>query len=186
MSDGPSLLSLAAAGLYGLVAIGCIVAAIYARRSRQANWHSIAWIVLALFFVLLLAMRVTGIEEIIRDSARTILRAEGAYQERREIQSLIAAIAVMIGGCAALLLAYKTLRGSKRRLDLVVKLAINAGLTMVALLLLRFISLHAIDTLLYGPLKLNWVTDIGASFAVLGLAGYSVWLIRSAPKSWRR
>jgi len=186
MSDGPSLLSLTAAGLYAFVAAGCILAATYSQRSQQARWHSSAWIALTLLFVLLLAMRVTGIEETIRDSARAVLRAEGAYQGRRDVQSIIAAIVALVGGCSAVWLAYRVSRGSQRRLDLVVKWAIGAGMAMVALLVARFISLHAIDRLLYGPLKLNWFADIGASLAVLGLAGYSVWLIRSAPKTRRR
>jgi hypothetical protein len=37
---------------------------------------------------------------------------------------------------------------------------------------LRVISLHAIDALLYGPIKLNWVIDLGTSLIVLSAAAY--------------
>ena len=61
-----------------------------------------------------------------------------------------------------------------------------AGALMLGLLILRFVSLHAIDRLLYGSLKLNWVGDIGASCAILLAAGCYVSLIRQLPKPSRR
>lgn len=39
---------------------------------------------------------------------------------------------------------------------------------MVMLLSLRIISMHQIDQLLYGPIKLNWLIDIGASLLAMG------------------
>jgi hypothetical protein len=43
---------------------------------------------------------------------------------------------------------------------------------MVLVMGLRVISYSPLDRLLYGPLKLNWVGDIGAAAVVLGAAGY--------------
>ena len=45
--------------------------------------------------------------------------------------------------------------------------AVKDGLSLVFLLLLRIVSLHSVDLLLYGPLKLNWVIDLGACAIVL-------------------
>jgi hypothetical protein len=46
---------------------------------------------------------------------------------------------------------------------------------------LRIASLHMIDALLYGPLKLNWVIDIGGSLVVLVAAIYYVQLVHTRP-----
>jgi hypothetical protein len=52
---------------------------------------------------------------------------------------------------------------------------------MLFLVILRVISLHMIDRLLFGPLKLNWIGDIGASLVVLGAAIYYMKLVRERP-----
>jgi hypothetical protein len=52
---------------------------------------------------------------------------------------------------------------------------------MVMLLGLRIVSLHQIDVLLYGPAKLNWVIDIGASLTVLTAAGFYIRLVSHRP-----
>jgi hypothetical protein len=46
---------------------------------------------------------------------------------------------------------------------------------------LRLASLHAVDALLYSPVKLNWVIDLGASLVVmLSAIGY-IRLVRARP-----
>ena len=130
------------------------------------NFHDIVQIPLFIF-ALLLAMRVTGLEDTLRASARAVLRAEGAFDGRRDFQRILVASLVMIGGGLGLWLVYKAARGSRRKIDVVVKAALGAGLVMGGLIALRFVSLHAVDRLLYGALKLNWVTDVGASCTIL-------------------
>lgn len=49
---------------------------------------------------------------------------------------------------------------------------------MLGLILLRTISFSAFDRLLYGPLKLNWVGDIGAASLVLGAALFYIRVAR--------
>ena len=52
-------------------------------------------------------------------------------------------------------------------------LAVLAGLAcaaMILLILLRLVSLHMLDALLYRGPRLNWFADIGATLAVAGLA----------------
>jgi hypothetical protein len=50
---------------------------------------------------------------------------------------------------------------------------------MIGLIILRLISLHALDQLLFGSLKLNWVGDLGAAAAVFGSALYYILLLRN-------
>jgi hypothetical protein len=48
---------------------------------------------------------------------------------------------------------------------------------MLLLLALRIVSLNAVDAVLFGPLKVNWITDIGASVFVIAAALYYVRLL---------
>lgn len=178
MIQEPSILSLAAAGLYVIVIVACAAATGSARKTRQAPWHFWTWGLLAVLFAILLAARLTGIEEALRDASRLALRSEGTYDARRGTQSLVVAVIIMGGGVMALYLFYRAVTGSLRRRDITVKLAIAAGLAMAGLVTLRMISLHAIDRILYGSLKINWVADVGASALVIAAAAYYVWLLR--------
>ena len=49
---------------------------------------------------------------------------------------------------------------------------------MLAVIAMRVISLHAMDFLLYGPPKLNWIGDLGASCMVMAAAVYYILLLR--------
>ncbi len=186
MSDGPSVLSLAAAGLYAIVVIACLIALARTRRIGHPVWHARSWAVLALLFIFLLSMRVTGIEETLRDSVRAVLRAEGAFEERRDFQRIVVGALFLIGAAGGFWLFYKASKGAKQRLDRVVQVAVGAGLVMGGLIALRLVSLHSIDRLLYGALKLNWVTDIGTSLTILGAGAYYVWLTQALGNAPRR
>lgn len=169
---GPSLLSLAAAGLYGIVVLACLVAAVMATKLRQPPAHGRVWAGIALAFVLLAAMRVAGLEELIRASFRELLAVDGVYDERRSIQRPLAAGVVVLAGAAfgwAVLRRWRAVRG---RRELALALACAGVAIMIMLLALRFVSLHQVDMLLYGPAKLNWVVDLGASLLVLGSAAF--------------
>jgi hypothetical protein len=186
MSAAPSVLSLFAAGLYAVVAFACLIAWSKGRGWSLPGWHGRIWLALAAFFILLLSMRVTGFEETLRDSARAYLRAQDAFEGRRDTQRLVIAGFLIVGSVLGMWLFYKMVRGSKGKPDIAAKLASLGGLSMLGLLTLRFVSLHAIDRILYGPLKLNWVIDVGASCAVLFAAGYYVQLTRDVSKKSRR
>ena len=179
MQDGPTLLSLLAAGLYALVALSCGAAALQAGRARAPVWHLRGWATLAFFFIVLLVMRVTVFEEFVRDSMRAVLRGTQAYDTRRDWQVMVVAAFGVVAAGVSGWLAYRAAQGSLRRPDLAVKLALGAGVAMCGLVALRLVSFHWIDRALNGPLKLNWLGDIGASLAVLAAALVYVRLLRS-------
>jgi hypothetical protein len=178
---GPSMLSLVAAGLYAVIIVACCVAAVTALRLRQLPQHWRVWAMIALVFVVLAAFRLFGIEEILREALRDLLRADASYAGRRALQRPLAAAALCGIGLVAAFMLWRDYRRVKGRRNTALKVAKVCAMAMVLLMMLRVISLHQIDSLLYGPLKLNWVIDIGASALVLGSAALYVRLVRQRP-----
>lgn len=180
MIDGLSFLSLAATVLYSGVALSCMAAAGTAVKARQPRWNLRVWIALAGLFVLLLVLRGFGIEEWIRTVLREWLRADGSYSGRRFGQglSISAVLLVLAAVFFWLVRSSKKVRG---RRNIATMAALVSGGAMIVLIVLRTISLHMIDTLLYGPFKLNWVVDIGSSFVVLGAAAYYHRVVQARP-----
>ena len=177
----PSLspFNIIAVGLYLLVALAGVVALLTAMRYRQAGWHIRMWLFAAALFVALAALRGLGIEDFWQGELRSMLRAEGTYQDRREFQRPLAAIVVAFAGIVAFLWAYRGFRNVRGRRNVAVMVAGASAFAMIALVALRLISLHPVDALLYGPLKLNWIIDMGSSLVVLGAAGYYTRLVSS-------
>lgn len=186
MSEGPSILSLAAACLYALAALACLIAYARSIKRKLPLWHARSWLSLAILFALLIVLRVAMIEDYLRLGARALLREQGVYGLRREWQTLVVITFLLTAATIAVWLARRALNGSNRRPDIAVKLANAAGLGMVGLLALRLISLHMIDKVLNGPLKLNWIGDVGMSFAVLAAAAYYAWQVTSRRRAPRR
>lgn len=180
-ADGPSLPSLAAAGIYIVITVTCLIAAGAAARLRQPNRHWQIWAAIGLIFALLATVRVTGFEELLRDALRTILRSEDTYGNRREIQRPLAAAALALVSLAGGFVLLKQMRSVKGRRNVALLVATGSTMVMALLIALRIISLHQVDSLLYGPLKLNWVIDLSASLLVLGSAAYYLKLVRQRP-----
>jgi len=100
-------------------------------------------------------------------------RAHGTgdhYAERRAFQSAIVAAILFVGAMLAGWRYYRVVRMIRGRRNIATTIARGCALAMI-LLALRLISLHAIDAMLYaGPVRLNWIIDIGASLLVMGSA----------------
>lgn len=172
---GISPLSLAVSGIYIVVAVLTAVAGMVAGQRRQPAWHRRAWLLLAILFALLVAMRLLNVEELLRENLRELLRVDAAYDNRRDFQQPLAAAVVGLGGLAGLMLFAWVLRKLPGRRNLAVLAGLAAGAGMLTLVALRLISLHAVDAWLYGPLKLNWVADVGFCLVTAVAAG---WYIR--------
>lgn len=172
MTNQVSYLSLAAAGVYILVTATLVVAASTASSTGQKPAHRIAWLGLALVFATFVFLRLLNLEEAMRAELRQVLIADRMYDHRRDIQRPIAAAAIALFGVAGIVGAYvlSGLRESRR--DLAVGIGVAAGIGLIGLAALRILSLHAIDVLLYGPLKLNWFADLGLAM-VAGIAAMS-------------
>jgi hypothetical protein len=177
----PSVLSHSASAVYILVVLVCAGAAAVAVRHRQRPSHARVWLALAAFFAALVVMRLLAVEDVLRDTLRDTLKSSNNYEERRELQAPIIAALLVIGFSAGSFLVYRWGRGLRGRRNYMVFIGILAAFAMACLIVLRLISLHAIDGLLYGPIKLNWVIDLGASLAVMLAAFNYARLVRARP-----
>jgi hypothetical protein len=136
---------------------------------------------LALFFGVLIALRLVDAEEWLRAILRDYLRISGHYGDRRSLQSPLAVVILTIAGVGAMFAVQRWARNLRGRRNMARLAGVLAAAAMVCLMALRIASLHMIDALLYGPLKLNWVIDIGGSLVVLVAAIYYVQLVHTRP-----
>ncbi len=132
---------------------------------------------LAVLFGLLAVLRLLNFEELLRYELRQFLLATDAYENRRGIQGPIVMAIVVLAGAAGFFWIFKRFRAARGRRNLAVIVAQAAGFAMVGLVALRTVSFSALDSLLFGPLKLNWIGDIGASVTVAGCATYYAWIV---------
>lgn len=179
MTGGPSALSLAAAGLYLILIVATGLALASAIGQRQITWHKIAWAAISAIFFGLVLIRVFTVEELVRTDLREVLLKEGVYEDRRAVQGPLFVLVLAMALAVAAGLLYFVARGVRGRRDIAAIVAIGCTGGMVFLLALRLLSLHSVDELLYGPLKLNWVADLGLSLTVLGSAIRYVSVVRS-------
>ena len=167
MMAAPSTLSLLAAALYLVVAATAAAAAVEALRHRQITWHLIIWAIIAAFFIGLAFARIYGFEEMLRGELRMMLYEGQTYEERRSLQKPLFAIVFIIALSAIGGLAYFLARGVHGRRNIAAMIAIGCTGGLMFLAALRMVSLHSVDALLYGPLKINWLADMGMTIAVL-------------------
>jgi hypothetical protein len=170
-----------AAGLYTVIVALSLYAAMAARRYSQPRAHYWIWGLIGLSFGAFALLRIVGAEELLRMMLRNQLSNDGIYDARRSFQRpLVIVLMVMF---AALMLwglvqQYRAAAHGRRNTALFIALAAVA--TILFVMGLRIVSLHQVDWVLYGPAKLNWFLDIGASLTVAAAAGYYVRLV------WRR
>ena len=161
------MLSLVACGVYVIVAACAWQAGRLARGKRQQAWHSNAWVLITVLFLFLVVSRLLGLEELLRSEMREVLEAQQLNENRRSIQGPVIAVLITVFAALGMLATYWTSQRLSGRRNIAVAVAIGACGVMGATIAMRTVSLHALDRLLNGPLKLNWVGDIGASLAVL-------------------
>ncbi len=127
-----------------------------------ASWF---WLALAGVLVLLGVARQWGLGPWLTDLGREIARSEGWYPRRRPIQADAIKVVLLFGAFALTVGAATLLPVSKRHL-----LAFAATDYLVCFFLVRAISLHGVDSLLYGHpvigVRLNSVLELGGTLAV--------------------
>ncbi|MEL6529122.1 MAG: hypothetical protein AAFQ27_04120 [Pseudomonadota bacterium] len=181
--SGPSTLSLIAAGLYVAVAMACGFAMVMALRNRQQPIHWKSFAGLAVLFVAMAVLRLLDFEDMVRDQLRDWLLASDNYESRRGIQGPIVLVIIALATAIGSFWIYRKVRAAQGRRNYAVIAAQTAGLAMIGLIAFRTVSFSALDKLLFGTLKLNWIIDIGCSGLVAACAIYYVWVVRKPQRS---
>lgn len=170
MQGVPSTLSLVAVGLYMLVASSALLAWVPASQQRRALWQGKTWVIIALMFVMFGVLRLLMVEDMIEANLRSALYFEHRYDDRRALQGPLFAVIFIVAAAMAAGLFYLIVKGVSGRRNVATLIAVGCTGGMVMLVALRLVSLHSVDALLYGPLKINWIADIGLSLAVIACA----------------
>lgn len=174
----PSMFSMVAMAFYAVVCAACIAAMATAISNEQQVRHVRGWAILAVFFVLLIALRGFSLEELLRDNLRAWAKGDGTYANRQGFQRPLTIGLVIAAAVAALAWVALATRGMDGRRSMALVSAQVAALGMVFLIALRMISLNVLDKILYGPLKLNWIGDLGMSAVVAGGAIFYALVVR--------
>ena len=161
------LFNLAAIFLYAIVFLLCATAALNASTSARSQRQVRGWAVCAAFFALLAAVRLLGVEELVRQALRQASRSMGEYDDRAVLQAPL--VLLTLAGTLGLgLFAFRVWR--KRNADCgerAVLVALFCVVGFVPLYVLRTISWHVTDRVLYdSSLHLNWFIDCGLSLLV--------------------
>lgn len=154
----------------------CVAAVATFRRARSHGRHAAAlirdtkaWSAVCCSFGIFFFMRVLQVEDRFRSIARGWLMEEHGYSKRWDWQAPAAALLVLVISAALFVIWLR--RGQRRernpRLPMALRLALGAVGTMIVLIMLRLVSLHAIDTILYRGPRLNWVLDTANTVTVI-------------------
>lgn len=158
---------------YFVVALACLAAASHARGapSRRVRLRLVKhWLGLSALFLILAAWRGLGGEAAVQDWGRGLLHAEGIYGERRSWQGPLGAAALLGAGIWAGWLAIR----DRRRIDPLVGWSRLAGLGLLGYTVLRLLSWHPVDAVIYaglGPFLVNHLIDMGLT-VLCGIAAF--------------
>lgn len=166
-----SLMSQMAVIGYCVVILACIAAMRVAAQHPDRRRDIANWLVAAVVFAGLAGFRIGQMEDRLREFARGWLRADGVYEIRAELQVPLVGL-IVLAALGMLFLFYRLWRrerpASRARLVLLAQFAL---LGLVPLFALRLVSLHQVDTVLYGgALRLNWLIEGAICLAVGGSA----------------
>ncbi|MEL7189579.1 MAG: hypothetical protein AAGK17_08525 [Pseudomonadota bacterium] len=169
-SNAGVMLSVFAAIFYLVVSASCFAACKTANRHGRSlgspSCHFIAFLVLAGLFAGLAVYRILAVEDFLRAEMRGVLKSLAVYEERRAWQSAMLAAAASL---MTLIGIWGAKRFQEQHLSIPDKLLLGslaAALAMLILIEVRLISHHGVDRVLY-DFKLNWMLDLGLSFAVM-------------------
>jgi len=181
------MLNYAASLSYVFAALLCLAAAHTARGTGRNLGDMIVWLSGAALFGVLIAMRMLGGEEIVRDTVRGIAAGEGLYNRRMagQLAGLIVLAGLLAVGWARI--RADLLKKRKSQSAKFIRAALLAMFGFALLYGLRLISLHAVDRILYaGPVRLNWLLEAALTFLLAAAAAmYLLHCRRHAPGDWR-
>lgn len=184
MADDPQLLrALIGMAVYAISLLLALVAAVTQMRAQRPD-RARLWLSVAMLLALLIVWRWIDGDEIFRMFMRSTMKEEGTYGERRRIQAPILLAVMLVAGAAAWIFWRNLKRqmpgGWQRMLLNPHALAAQVALVFAAYSLVRAISFHPFDAIIYrsfGPLNINRLVDLGLA-ALLGVL--ALWAI-SAP-----
>jgi hypothetical protein len=145
----------------GIVALAASVRA-PTRRSRR-HWRFITT-----FIIALIPWRLFQMEEVVRETLRAVLVTEELYSTRAYLQAPAAAGLIALGAIAV---GAYVARAKSRPWQLSLSgLAIGA---MLSLMVIRLVSLHMLDRLIYasiGPFRLHYFVESALLVAIIWAA----------------
>ncbi len=166
-----SWLNVIAVLLYCAAIGSCLRAAASAGRSGLPKRHRSTFLGTAALFAFFALSRLLSGEDALREWLRAQLREQGAYADRGDIQAVLVVVLALIAIGAAAFLVKRLWSSRSRPLSFLRQATMLAGLSFAALYGLRIISLHSVDAVLYaGPLRPNWIGDIGLTLAITAMA----------------
>ncbi len=144
------------------------------RRPPSYQNHNGLWLVAALGMLGLSAIRFLALEDVLRGELRLAMASMDIHETRSAFQ--IPAVAIVCAlGLALIWFALRRLRTKRAsKLEISVVVGKLALIGLIVLLSLRIVSFHAVDTILFtrflGPIRLNWILDIGLATALASAA----------------
>ena len=167
------MLNLLGSAIYLAVVLACLFALFAAMRWRGSGGDARSWLLSAVFFAAMAASRYFELEDVAQAQLRSLISQGGLYGSRWLLQAPFVLLTLAGGALIAGRMFARWRRARRSRTSLSV-LAAQVGVAGYALLvLIRVISLHATDWVLYsGPIHPNWLIDGGLAALVGAAASY--------------
>jgi hypothetical protein len=166
---------------YLLGAVLCALAAVRLHRGASSRTSVVFWVMLAVVMGLMGLSRVIDLGPLITDHGRDWARDYGWYEDRRSIQRTAVEVVIVSGAVAACIAAaWLAFAAAPEH-----PLGAVAVLYLMTYVVVRAISLHQIDQLLYNHpvegVRLNAVFELGGIAAVCAAAFVSLALRARSP-----
>lgn len=155
---------------FGLLAcvvyVAVAIAAAAAFRVAERPNDRLRWGAIAILFICVAIWRGSGLELYLTSEMRRTLLQDGLYEKRRDLQRPLAALAVVVISSILYLFYLKRPLGKGRPRDWSRFWAMVGVTVMMGVIAMRLISFHELDRFLYGPIRGNWILDLGSSLLV--------------------
>ena len=152
-------------------ALLCLASSRESLRGAGTGLETGIWAGGAMLFAALALARLLDLEDRSRRLLRATVHDEGGYAGRWDFQAPLATAVVVLGGLGLLGLWLAWEKGWLRKIPRTVLLAAVGMVALAGLVLLRIVSLHGVDRILFGGgLHLNWFLEVGLTGGVAACA----------------